>query len=499
MSRLKSKANGLIFVPSWRWLLTSFGVRQLGRFKTKSTAIIHTRIINLWIDNMQRLFVGVLTTFLTGCTTFGVIENYPIDKTYVAGGYSLANFIGKTTADTDNSVILAFSGGGTRAAAFSYGVLKALRDTPVKSRGKSKRLLDEVRNISAVSGGSFTAGYYGIHGDNTFDTFEHTFLRRNIEGGIKKTLLNPRNWFDERGRTELAVDLYEQQVFKEATFADMIRPGAPMIMINASDLSRGVRFSFVQEYFNLLCSDLRTFSVARAVAASSAVPVVFDPVVIKNYDGCGSGIPTWLRNATARSLNQSELQLTINGLDSYSDKKGRKFAHFVDGGITDNLGLRAIYDIFELGGGAKRTGERLRVKPFERFVIISVNATTTPKYLMDGTNRHPSLVESANAMSDVQLHRYNVSTIDLMKKSVVRWTDQISTPKRKVKPYFIQLNFSDVKDKAVLEQLNKIPTSFNLRDNDVDLLIKTGRDLLYQNPVFQRLLADIKDDEASSQ
>jgi len=442
---------------------------------------------------MQRFLLGISTSLLAGCTTFGVIENRPIKQLDTANGYSITKFL--SGGSTDNSVMLAFSGGGTRAAALSYGVLKALRDTPIKSEGKAKRLLDEVANISAVSGGSFTAAYYGIHGERTFDQFEPVFLRRNIGGGLKKTLLNPRNWVDKRGHTELAVDLYQQQVFKGATFADMLRPDAPLIMINASDLARGVRFSFVQEYFNLLCSDLRTFPVARAVAASSAVPVVFDPVVIKNHADCKAGTPVWLKEAMARSKNQSELQLTISGLDSYSDKKNRKFAHFVDGGITDNLGLRAIYDVLELGGGAKRTADLLKLKPVKRFVIISVDASVESKNSIDQTNRHPSLFDAANAMSDVQLQRYNVSTIDVMKKGMVRWAGQLSTPQHKVEPYFIQLNFKDVKDVMARGELNEIPTSFNLMDTQVDLLIKTGRDLLYENSEFKRLLSDIASED----
>lgn len=442
---------------------------------------------------MQRFLAGVLTTMLAGCTTFGVIENRPIKQPDTANGYSITKFL--SGSSTDTSVMLAFSGGGTRAAALSYGVLKALRDTPIKSADKATRLLDKVGNISAVSGGSFTAAYYGIHGDRTFDKFEQAFLRRNIEGGLKKTLLNPRNWFDERGHTELAVDLYQQQVFKGSTFADMLRPDAPLIMINASDLARGVRFSFVQEYFNLLCSDLRSFPVARAVAASSAVPVVFDPVVIKNHAGCKAEIPAWLKDAMARSQNQSELQLTISGLDSYNDKKNRKYAHFVDGGITDNLGLRAIYDVLELGGGARRTADLLKLKPVKRFVIISVDAAVVANNSIDQTNQHPSLFAAANAMSDVQLQRYNVSTIDVMKKSMGRWAKQLSTPQNKVEPYFIQLNFKEVKDKAVRDKLNEIPTSFNLTNDQVDLLIKTGHDVLYQNSEFRRLLRDIAKDE----
>jgi NTE family protein len=52
---------------------------------------------------------------------------------------------------------LTFSGGGTRAAALAYGVLKELKETTIVSGGQRIRLLDEVDSISSVSGGSFTA------------------------------------------------------------------------------------------------------------------------------------------------------------------------------------------------------------------------------------------------------------------------------------------------------------------------------------------------------
>ena len=73
-------------------------------------------------------------------------------------------------------VCLTFSGGGTRAAAFAYGVLKALNKerqiTWPAGPSRSFRLLDEVDVISSVSGGSFTAGYYGLFGDGIFTDFE---------------------------------------------------------------------------------------------------------------------------------------------------------------------------------------------------------------------------------------------------------------------------------------------------------------------------------------
>jgi NTE family protein len=185
-----------------------------------------------------------------------------------------------------------------------------LRDTYVRIDGKSTRLLDEVDRISAVSGGSFTAAYYGLHGDKIFEDFGEVFLRRDVEGALFKGLFNPLRWFSRKGRTDMAVEYYEENVFHRATFADMMQPDRPQILINASDLGHGVRFSFIQEYFNLLCSDLMSYPVARAVTASSAVPVLFNPVVVENHSGCDITKPDWLVAAEKRAQGDPELAMT---------------------------------------------------------------------------------------------------------------------------------------------------------------------------------------------
>ena len=94
----------------------------------------------------------------------------------------------------DLLLILAFSGGGTRAAAFAYGVLEELAATPVILGGRPRRLLDEVDLISVVSGGSFTAACYGLYGDRVFHDFETEFLKRPVEQRLIVQLLRPRNW-----------------------------------------------------------------------------------------------------------------------------------------------------------------------------------------------------------------------------------------------------------------------------------------------------------------
>ena len=87
--------------------------------------------------------------------------------------------------DMENLVVLAFSGGGTRAAAFSYGVLEALRRMDlILPNGRKIRMLDEVDVITGVSGGSFTALAYGLYGDKLFDSYETSFLKRDVQGEL---------------------------------------------------------------------------------------------------------------------------------------------------------------------------------------------------------------------------------------------------------------------------------------------------------------------------
>ena len=96
-------------------------------------------------------------------------------------------------------------------------------------------------------------------------------------------------------------------------------------------------------------------------------------------------------------------------------------------------------------------------------------------------------------MSDIQLHRYNTATIELMKKTLVSWAQGLSTEDTHVESYFILLDFDGIHDPERRKALNQIPTSFNLSDEQVDLLIEAGGELLRTNPEYQRLLTDLRE------
>src|SRR6185295_17437528 len=98
------------------------------------------------------LFLVLLAT-LVGCA--GPVN--PRLAAYGPAGYRYANVRGDA-AEEELFVILSFSGGGTRAAAFSYGLLEGLQAVRYrKASGGERTLLEDVDVISSVSGGSFTA------------------------------------------------------------------------------------------------------------------------------------------------------------------------------------------------------------------------------------------------------------------------------------------------------------------------------------------------------
>lgn len=92
-----------------------------------------------------------------------------------------------------------------------------LADTPVNLSGNQSRLIDEIDLISSVSGGSFTAAYYRLSGDQIFEVFETRFLEHDIQGDLVRQLFNPKNWFrppsNKFGRSDLAAELYDKKLF----------------------------------------------------------------------------------------------------------------------------------------------------------------------------------------------------------------------------------------------------------------------------------------------
>jgi NTE family protein len=445
--------------------------------------------------HLAKRLIGVLAVLqLAGCAQF-LASNQPLAHWDPDFGYRPKR-VAEQHPMGDVALILAFSGGGTRASALAYGVLEELRDTKIAGG----RMLDEADAITSVSGGSFTSAYYGLYGDRIFDDFEQRMLKTNLQGALIRGLINPLNWWKLASgyfdRSEIAVRLYDDKVFDHKTFADILARPGPMIQINATDLAAGSFFTFFQPQFDLICSDLTPFLVARAVTASSAVPGAFSPIPLRNYAGsCGFQLPPWANAALASRKTDPRRYRAARILTSYLDAQKRPFIHLLDGGIADNIGLRVpLQNVMLTGGPTARLEQLGQVQRPREIVVIVVNSEVHPEEKFSLASSAPGLASVFGAISNTQIYSYNFDTIQLMRESIVQWA-KILSPGPDGKPVgasLIQIDFESVEDAKERAFFNSIPTALSLPDETVDRLTALGRRLLRESPDYQAIVAHLQ-------
>ena len=246
---------------------------------------------------IERVALLLVMTLATGCSHFGHYPvNAPLEKYNPEYGY-IAQNMGPVGNAEELLLILTFSGGGTRAAAFSYGVLEELKAHGGQPGRQETKALGRGRHHFGCFRREFHGGLFrALRGPHLRGFRAAISEERHPVGTLLECFLNPVNWFRLSSplfdRSDLAAEYYDENVFDKKTFGDMLERKGPMVLINATDMSLGARFTFHQVVFNAICSDLSKFSVARACAASSAVPGLFTPLTLKNYAGsCGYAMP----------------------------------------------------------------------------------------------------------------------------------------------------------------------------------------------------------------
>ena len=439
------------------------------------------------------------------------VHNDPINQPLLPGAAPSAELgRGVETYYDDTVIALSFSGGGTRAAAFSYGVLTALDQTPTPNRSTS--LLDRVDFVTGVSGGSVLAAYYGLKKRKALADFKERFLLRNAEealtteisliniarglqGGINDATQFP-HWLDEN-------------LFDYATYKSLLFQRRPRVWINASDIYNRTPFVFGRVIFGALCSDLANYPISLAVAASAAVPVVFAPIVIQGFPGgCSVPLPDWVQRARNREDAPPLLKLFANALERYHSGEV-KFVKLLDGGLVDNYGLAGL-TIARLASdtpyGPLEPEEGVKLR---RMLFLVADAGRAPSGAWAQTVAGPSGVTLITAASDTATESGAVGsysafqdTMDEWQQALVNWRCKLSAADRRRFGAPSGWNCRDVKffvGRVAFDQLdpqrrvalNAIETRFVLPPQQVDMLIDAGRDALKANGTFRSFLGSL--------
>jgi NTE family protein len=270
-------------------------------------------------------------------------------------------------------------------------------------------------------------------------------------------------------------------------------------VINATDMGNGEQFTFSQYRFDLLSSDLSSYPIARAVAASSAVPVLLTPITLKNYAGrLGPVQSDFLPPppTPAEKLLPYREQEVRRLMRSYTDSTDRPYIHLVDGAFSDNLGLRSLMDASFLEGGLRNLLMRIHMAPPQRLVFVVVNAATRKEGKGDKREGIPGPFETVDELTDDIGQKVNQRSLEVLQPLLDQWRRESAahTPAGKASPdyYLVNVDFEslpDAKDRGFFENL---ATSYVLSDKTVDRLIAAGGSLLEQSPEFRRLIRDLR-------
>lgn len=275
----------------------------------------------------------------------------------------------KTTKENPlfENIALTFSGGGYRAATFSLGILSYFNQVIYNG----KPLLEKVKGLSTVSGGTLTGATYaydkaiGKSFDEFYTRFYNTLNNEDLLGLALDIFSKKEVWKNSHKKRTLinAFALAYAELLTNGSFKDISGGKSHLkdICFNATDFSFGLAFRFQttgdfgnyrleNQYLKVLAKEMK---IADAIASSSCFPLGFAPLIMPD---------DFISNKNLEAYK--DLKAYKNGDNIQPFKNG---VGLMDGGIVDNQGIGSIM-----------LTERRRKNKFDLIMVCDVGS-----YMMD--------------------------------------------------------------------------------------------------------------------
>mgnify|MGYP000854998344 FL=1 len=444
---------------------------------------------------LNRTLLASSMVLLTACHSILYQPAKTLSQIDPEKGYRLEKTM-QQALEKENLVIVTFSGGGSRAASLGYGVLEQFQQATIRPTERGDTLLQNIDVVYGVSGGSVLAAYLALEGQEMIPKFKEFFLKKNFQKKVINEVFSlsnvPRLTSPQFGRSDLLQEQLNLALYNGKTFADLARKRkGPFAVINATDMTAEQKVSFTQDFFDWLCVDLNDIEIARAVAASSAVPLIFSPITLNNHAGfchAESKKAFLMQTQPGNRLLLNNFNAMQKRLARYQDSVEQPYLHLVDGGLTDNLGLASLLDMSNLLSVRKLYAE-LRKSALRHVVVVSVNAQNERTIHIDKSADVPGVRDVVDTVINVPIDKATESTVQYSQKFANQWNAYAKRQREaKIKVYFVNVSLKDLPEGQLKKDVLNIGTSFYLPESDVDKLREAAKILLMQSKEYHAAL-----------
>ncbi len=187
-------------------------------------------------------------------------------------------------------------------------------------------------------------------------------------------------------------------------------------------------------------------------------------------------------------------------LGQYRDTKRIQYIHLLDGGISDNLGLRTSQRIITSVGTPWKFLKSRGFGGIRRLLIIVVDSKSNPPRDWSRLPRVSGVVQMLDASTSAQVDRFSLETLVNMRSQIRKWAEDVRKKRCQEMPGqgcdelkfdMIHLTFDSLKDKAEREFFLSVPTTLGLPGKTVDRIRSVAGKLISESPDYQRVLREL--------
>jgi NTE family protein len=229
---------------------------------------------------------------------------------------------------------------------------------------------------------------------------------------------------------------------------------------------------------------------------------VLSPVTLNNYGGnCGYQYPAWVQdiaNPAHRVRPAGRAYQRYKEMQDFQNSEDRPYIHLVDGGVSDNIGVRGVLEALEeLAASSAFRGE-VGFGAYNKVVLMVVNAHSAPSIDWDRKENPPGFAVQLLQSSGVPIDRYSFETIETMKDmaEIWKWRRDLKVAQARlagvpeaeaeasvpeINLEVVDISFDAIPDPEERTDFMNLPTSFTLPAEDIDRLREVAGELMRQS------------------